>query len=425
MQRSVRGYCQPSKHRFMRNKIMLSALLVASLALNSCLKDKITHTYTLMKPVYKSKAEVYANIKSNAPQAIESPGKLFIYGNYIFLNEIDKGVHIIDNSNPARPVIQAFINIPGNLDIAVKGNTLYADLYTDLVVIDISNPLAARFEKYIPHVFTPRYYGNGFIADSTRIVVDWIKKDTTVEVYTYFNWNRKEALLMNSLGGAGAAPAIGISGSMARFSVVNNFMYCVNHYQLRSFNISNAANPQATANIDIGWDIETIYPFRNKLFIGSQSGMFIYDISNPATPVREGAFTHARACDPVITDGDYAYVTLHDGTVCQGFSNQLDVINVANVSAPSLLRSYTMTHPHGLSKDGNLLFICDGRDGLKMYDATVPGAIVLKKHITGIETYDAIAWNNNLIVVAKDGLYQYDYSHPNNLVQRSKLSVDR
>jgi hypothetical protein len=202
-------------------------------------------------------------------------------------------------------------------------------------------------------------------------------------------------------------------------------MYCVNHYQLRSFNISNAANPQATANIDIGWDIETIYPFRNKLFIGSQSGMFIYDISNPATPVREGAFTHARACDPVITDGDYAYVTLHDGTVCQGFSNQLDVINVANVSAPSLLRSYTLTHPHGLSKDGNLLFICDGRDGLKMYDATVPGAIVLKKHITGIETYDAIAWNNNLIVVAKDGLYQYDYSYPNNLVQRSKLSVDR
>ncbi len=84
-----------------------------------------------------------------------------------------------------------------------------------------------------------------------------------------------------------------------------------------------------------------------------------------------------------------------------------------------------MTHPHGLTKDNNLLFICDGRDGLKMYDATDPSAIVLKKRITGIETYDAIAWNNNLIVVAKDGLYQYDYSNPNDLIERSKLTINR
>ena len=84
-----------------------------------------------------------------------------------------------------------------------------------------------------------------------------------------------------------------------------------------------------------------------------------------------------------------------------------------------------MTHPHGLTKDNNLLFICDGRDGLKMYDATNPGAIVLKKHLTVLEPYDAIAWNNNLIVTAKDGLYQYNYSNPNELVQKSKLTINR
>ena len=171
--------------------------------------------------------------------------------------------------------------------------------------------------------------------------------------------------------------------------------------------------------------IETIYPFKDKLFIGSNNGMFIYNITNPATPVLAGQFNHARACDPVIADGDYAYVTLHDGTQCSGFSNQLDVINISNLSVPSLTRTYSLTHPHGLSKDGNLLFVCDGRDGLKMYDASNPGNLILKKHITGLETYDAIAWNNNLWVVAKDGLYQYDYSNPPNLIQRSKISVNR
>jgi hypothetical protein len=413
----------------MKKIFALPFLLIAVFALQSCLKDKMTHTYTLLTPVYKSKAEVYSNIKSNAPAEVKSPGKLFLLGNYIFLNEIDKGVHIIDNSNPASPVVKAFINIPGNLDIAVKGNTLYADLYTDLVVVDISNPLAARFEKYIPFVFPYRHYSNGFIGDSTRIIVDWIKKDTTVEYGSYRFKSRSDVMMLSSTGGgapqAGAGSAPGIAGSMARFSIVNNYMYCLNDWQLRTFNVSNTLNPQQVATSNLGWNIETIYPFKNKLFIGSSTGMFVYDITNPATPVREGQFTHARACDPVIADDNNAYVTLHDGTVCSGTSNQLDVLNITNLSSPSLIKTYPMTHPHGLTKANNLLFICDGRDGLKMYDASSPGNIVLLKHIPGIETYDAIAWNNNLIVVAKDGLYQYDYSNPANLVQRSKLTVNR
>ncbi len=415
----------------MRKIIIFPVLLTMALFLQSCLKDTIMHTYTIARPVYKEKTEVYANIKSNPAGAIKTPGKIFMLGSYIFLNEVDKGVHVIDNSNPASPVVKAFINIPGNLDIAVKGNTLYADLYTDLVVVDISDPLAARFEKYIPYVFPSRSYSNGFIADSTKVIVDWIVKDTMVRYDASDSWMKYDmALLYSSSSGAAqssgnAGVNTGIAGSMARFSIINNYMYCVNDYELRSFDITSTLNPQQVTTTNIGWGIETIYPFKNKLFIGSNAGMFIYDISSPANPVREGQFQHARACDPVITDGDYAYVTLHDGNFCGGASNVLDVVNVMNLSAPSLLRSYPMTHPHGLSKSGNLLFICDGKDGLKMYDASFPGSITLLKHITGLETYDAIAWNNNLIVVAKDGLYQYDYSNPASLVQKSKLTVNR
>jgi hypothetical protein len=420
----------------MRKIFSLSLLAITVFTLPSCLKDKITHTYSILRPIYKEKAEVYANIKSDAAREIEQPGKIFLYGNYIFLNEVDKGVHIIDNSNPSSPQVKGFIEIPGNLDIAVKGNTLYADLYSDLVVVDITNPMAARFEKFIAHVFPDRIYSNGFVNDSTKVIVGWIKKDTTVpyEIYRTGGWGLRDAVLFSYAGGAAqagpqgplaAAPAFGVAGSMARFSIVNNFMYCVNNSQLRSFDIANSLNPQQVNITNMGWGIETIYPFQNKLFIGSSTGMFIYDISNPSAPVRQGQFTHARACDPVITDGSHAYVTLHDGTECGNTLNQLDVVNVANLSSPTLVRSYALTHPHGLSKAGNLLFICDGKDGLKMYDASSPGSIVLRKQIKGIETYDAIAWNNNLIVVAKDGLYQYEYSEPANLVQRSHLTLNR
>src|ERR1044071_1078132 len=124
----------------MRNKFFLPFFIIIVFALQSCLKDNVTKTYSIFEPIYKSKSEVLSEIKSSTPVSISNPGKIYMYGNYIFLNEVNKGVHIIDNSDPSHPSIKAFINIPGNVDIAVKGTTLYADLFTDLVVIDIADP---------------------------------------------------------------------------------------------------------------------------------------------------------------------------------------------------------------------------------------------------------------------------------------------
>ncbi len=380
-----------------------------------------------MIPVYKSKAEVFANIKSNAPTEISQPGKIFMFGNYIFLNDIDKGIHIIDNSNPANPQKKAFINIPGNLDIAVKGNTLYADLYSDMVVIDITDPMQARFVKYIAGIFPQRNYVNGFMSDSNRVVVDWIKRDTTVRIDQTCN-NCFYAQLSSSGGGGpmmGPSSPVAMAGSMARFALVNDYLYTVNSSKLSSFNISNPLSPLQTASQQVAWNIETIYPFRNKLFIGSMTGMFIYDLANPAVPKSEGQFTHMRSCDPVIADGNYAYVTLRGGNFCGDINNQMDIVNVSSMSSPWLVKSVMLKNPYGLSKDGNSLFVCDGTSGLKMFDATDPANPILKKEIGGIETYDAIAYNGRLLLVAKDGLYQYTYSFPSTLNLESKLVINR
>ena len=394
-----------------------------------CMKDKLTKTYTLLEPVYMNKTDVLANIKSNPPQPLENTGKIYLHGKYIFLNEVNKGVHIIDNSNPAKPVPVGFINIPGNIDIAVKGNTLYADLYTDLLAIDISNPLRAKLTKLVPDVFPERNYGNGYINDSSKIIVDWIKKDTTVDAVSPTGLFRcPNCMLLNADAGSpsanGSSFVPGIGGSMARFAIVNDYLFTVNLYQLGVLNISNEANPVIVSTTSVGWNIETIYPFKDKLFIGSSTGLFIYNISNAAAPVNEGQFTHARACDPVVADDSYAYVTLRSGTLCSGINNELDVINI-QYSYPSLVKTYPMTNPHGLAKDGNLLFVCDGKDGLKVFDATHPGDLKLLKNIKGIETYDVIAWDKKLLVVAKNGLYQYDYSDISNLRLLSTITINR
>jgi hypothetical protein len=411
-------------------------LFMLPIGFSACIKDKCrkTHTYTFYTPVYKSKSEVLGNIKSNVPRDIVNPGKLYIFGNYIFLNEVDKGVHVIDNSNPSLPRNLAFIDIPGDVDLAVKGNILYADMYNDLVAVDISNPLNAVLRKTIPAIFPERQYGNGFVAQGDQVIVDWKRVDTTITESCdgRGGWGpvRGDILMFANNASAGAAQSptkslTGIGGSMARFTIVNNFMYAVDRHMLRSISVTNAADPVLTGSINAGWDIETIYPFKNKLFIGSMGGMFIFDITNPASPVSQSTFVHARACDPVIADDNYAFVTLRSGSNCGPTSNELQIINVQNVLAPSLVKTYPMTGPQGLSKDNNLLFICDGTAGLKAYNAADIMNLQLVKTISGMETYDVIAYDNRAIVVAKDGLYQYDYTDINNIRLLSKITVKK
>jgi hypothetical protein len=84
-----------------------------------------------------------------------------------------------------------------------------------------------------------------------------------------------------------------------------------------------------------------------------------------------------------------------------------------------------MNNPRGIAKDGNLLFVCDGPAGLKVYDATDASNLKPLGHVNGMETYDVIAQNKRAIVVATDGLYQFDYSSPDNLKLLSKIPITK
>jgi hypothetical protein len=417
--------------------LRIAAILLAMLpvAFSACIKDKCSRveTFVWYEPVYKTKAEVRANIRSNAPKELKNTGKFYMYANYIFLNEVDKGIHIIDNSNPSSPRKTGFIDIPGNLDIAVKGNTLYADMYTDLVTLDITNPSSVVVRKFTENIFPERAWGNGFIADPDLVIVDWKKVDssftTSCDENTMPWFDRGGAVFLGSTasgGGASSAGPIGVGGSMARFTIMNNYLYTVNDRALNTFNISNTSDPLQTSTVNVGWSIETIYPFKDKLFIGSRTGMFMYSVANPDAPSIIGQFQHIRSCDPVIADDNYAYVTLSSGTTCAGVVNELDILKLNNNANPQLLKVYNMTNPKGLSKSGDHLFICDGAAGLKVYNAADVLNLQLEKTITGIDAFDVITTSNNIaLVVAKGGLYQYDYSNFSNIRLLSKITINQ
>jgi hypothetical protein len=427
----------------MRKILSFSAIACSGMLmilLNGCMKDKVTHTYTVQRPVYQTLTQARSFIKGEAPISVESPGKVSLYKNYIFLNETSKGIHIIDNTNPSNPRNISFINIPGNTDLSIKNNILYAnESYGDLVAIDIQDPEKPVVKKFLPDVFGS-YYNYETVAssnpDSILVIKEWISKDTTVNVdpdnpnqmYPGTSCPTCFYLSSSAVSTNGAIipnpNTVGTNGSLSGFAISGQYLYALAYgSQLNVVDIAAVDDPALTNKLSLTEYTETIYPFENTLFMGGSTGMSIYDLSDPSTPVKKGGFSHITTCDPVITDGNYAYVTLHSGTTCHGAINELDILNVSDLSNPALLKSYTLTSPRGLSKDGNLLFICDGKDGLKIYDASNVNQLSLIKTIGGIETSEVIAQNGKAIVIATDGLYQFDYSDVNNIHQLSKITI--
>jgi hypothetical protein len=206
----------------------------------------------------------------------------------------------------------------------------------------------------------------------------------------------------------------GVGGSMARFAIVDNYLYTVSNSNLKVFDINQPQQPRQVQDVKLGLNIETIFPYNNMLFIGSRTGMHIYDNANPLQPVFLSQYQHVMSCDPVVVQGNYAYVTLRDGTPCRFGANLLDVVDISNPRSPQQVRSIPMLNPHGLGVDGNVLFVCEGEHGLKVFDVTDPAQPVEKQFIKGIRTYDVIPRNKVLLVVGKDGLMQYDYSDADN-----------
>ncbi len=414
----------------MKRLLILRLLIVVPVlfSLSGCLKDSCTETYRLNIPVYKSLSAVRADMKSGAPRDIQYPGKIFTIGNYLFINEIERGIHVIDNSNPAAPKNISFINIPGNVDMTVQNNTLYADSYSDLVALDIADVKNVTAKKFVSNVFPDRniYYALSTNADSIMVIVDFLAKDTVVDCKTFTPMSGcptcAYAMDTRAAMSAGGNKS-GKAGSMARFAILKNHLFTVTRSDLRVFSLSQPLDPQLITTRNIGtWNIETIFPFRDKIFIGSTNGMFIYDVTDPASPNKTGAFAHVQSCDPVIADENYAYVTLRNNTVCTGTVNQLDVIDI-RTSTPSLIKTYPLTNPHGLSKEGNTLLVCEGDAGFKVFDASNVYSIKQVSHIQHIDAFDVITNGNLALVIGKDGLYQYNISDSKNIIQLSKIPV--
>lgn len=429
----------------MKTKIpALAGLLLFTLTLGmftSC-QDRTYEeiTYKANVPIVMGFDEFRSAVKKSAPQDLETPGKIYFKDNYIFVNEFQEGIHVIDNANPAAPLVLNFIEIPGNIDMAVRGNILYADSYIDLVAIDITDPAnpveVDRLENAFPNVLPPMedYSYPVYGLDFTKgVVVGWETRDVTEVVERDNSYGFAKEVSFDDSGVASIGQnevsfdrsSVGIGGSMAKFTLIGDNLFAMHNNTLKQFNVSTTPGITVGPEVPIGYQVETLFPHGTKLFMGTTTGMVVYDVSNPSSPQFVSVFNHINSCDPVVIEGNYAYVTLRSGTQCNGFTNQLDVVDISSLTNPFLVKSYPMFNPHGLGIDNHILFICDGDAGLKVYNATDPMQIHMNQlaHFADIKTFDVIPFNGIAMMIGSDGLYQYDYTNLDSLKLLSHLPI--
>jgi hypothetical protein len=353
----------------------------------------------------------------------------------LLINEFHEGIHIFDNSDPSNPTALSFLPIPGNVDMAIRNDRLYADNYVDLLTFDIRDPqnpqLVSRMEEVFFHYgFQPE---RGYIIayEETEVTQEVSCRDNWDQIMWFENFVFATAEVDFSADIRNASTpgnsTVGTGGSLARFTIAKDYMYTVSEWDLKIFDLENADEPAFLQAMHVGWGIETIFPRGDELYIGSRTGMFIVDITEPARPEMRGTFWHSNACDPVVVDGDIAYITLRDGTECETFTNQLDVVNISDLDNPYLIATFPMHHPIGLSIYEGYLYLCDDDQGLKVFDASNPKTvgdelITTRDDFTAIDVI-TLPREQIALVIGIDGLYQFDITQPDNPVFLSHISI--
>lgn len=410
------------------------------MGLASCL-DEYTEEFMANKPVYLSFEELRSSVKSSESRPLEDPGKIYFKDGYLFINEKFEGVHIIDNQDPENPENIGFIEIPGNVDIAIKDDILYADSYIDLVAIDISDihvpKEVSRVEKVLPYTLPPydEEYRVADIDEEKGVVVAWeitkIRQELEPVDYPIYYVNIKYdyafADMSSSVNAGGQqGSGFGVGGSMARFGLYDDYLYVVDRVNLHIFDVKTANNPVSIGKQNVGWDVETMFLYDKHMFLGTQSGMRIYSLDVPTVPSYKSDFWHVTSCDPVVVASGYAYITLRGGNLCGSDVNRLDVLELADDYIDNtLIGSFPMYGPYGLGIDDDILFVCDGDAGLKVYDASDKTAIDdhLIARFENINAFDVIPLNGYLFMISEDGFYQYDYTDLQNIYQISSIPI--
>ncbi|WP_131450708.1 hypothetical protein [Flavobacterium subsaxonicum] len=159
-------------------QIKLIVAFVALLLLQSCIYGHGDDDPGIVNPGYgatvMTRTELENSIHLLDPQAVTKSGKIYIKDNYLFVNDVNRGFHIYNYSDPQHPSPMAYLEVPGATDLSMRGNTLYINQAVDLVTLTLDNNaiyMVKRNRNVFPQKTAPD--NSSIPYDENAIIINW------------------------------------------------------------------------------------------------------------------------------------------------------------------------------------------------------------------------------------------------------------
>lgn len=403
-------------------KTIKLAFLATMVILVGCTDTaNVTVTYTKGTAIYGDLDAIRSTpVYEGARGTIVDAGKLFSNEELLLIGEEGEGIHIFNNADSENPVATGFLNIPGNREFFVKDNTVFAESFYDMVKIDISDATAPRLVTRLDNAISSELtnaQGETLIGFEFVTVTESVNKDDDIYAQIvdssgplYYDY---EANLIppSAVPTSFAGSSNSATGSINRIAELNGYVYVIGNSKLSVYD--NTGEFRQIYSDFASGQMETVFPFNDRLFIGTRNSVDIYNISDPANPSYESGFWHATSCDPVLPiDGDVAYATLRTGddNFCPGDDNALVVLDVSDMFLVNQLQEIDMESPYGLTMIDDRLYVGEGPNGLKIFDASDRRNLQLIEHDRSIQAYDVLEhplYSNIVMIAGPEGFSQY------------------
>lgn len=417
----------------------LFALILFVLACQKESLDRVPKTYNLYQPVYLE-LDDYRQTSGilQAARPIEQPTITVVYQDYLFMKEYGQGIHVIDNADPANPQAVGFIAMEGVGRLFIRQDYLYVSDYADLVVFDLADPAGPKTALRNKNIFldeplkaeqglTPYYEPAGEqvtlnVGDANyEKDIFWLESEQQYAVEKslepqdgwFYSRNGKEAIHISD-----REEIMKDLRNQARLSIVGDQLYIVQDEILKSYALTEGVSPKFVAVIDEFNSVSSVRAYENYLFLDGRRGLLVVDNQQPEKPRLIKDFRSYNPCNPAYVTGNYGYIGVRSGVYCGSYSSENGVfIHDLSSSEAVLTQILAAESPYDIEVVNGQVLIADGTNGLLIYraGASAPEGILLQPdQRVQLEAYRLIPIpsTNRVVVIAGEGVYQYDLSNP-------------
>lgn len=325
------------------------------------------------------------------------------------LCSVDEKTHtlcVADVSNPAKPVLQSTMDLPGSpSSVAISGQTVIVAMGEGgLSFIDVSSPSKPRVRAAME------------LINACHVVVD------STMAYVACGEEAKALLLdLSDPDRPRTVRVVDMEEPVYRIAYADNRLY-LGHGQrdIVIFDVSNPYDPVESGRKTFEFPPVGMEPDNELLITAAQHGIRVLDVGNPKdikilSKVKTLAFPKSMAVYP---EGQAIFVSDESG-------RQLHRVDVANPTSPRIVESLPLKGrtPTRLSISGERLYQIEDRD-IRSYLLTQSATTTRKRFISRFLSPNDIVARDNIVYTIDSYLRIYDFPADSTPVSMGKVQFE-